>query len=136
MVQADWDVFRGAALLLALLLARADPGLRAAFLNGPEASLLVTSLVNWGCYGHREGIWEPKPDMTRLPSPSFAAMVESLLSLCRSAESDVKVERVPAASGAMLMLALFYLQPASERQQPPATPTAPYVLVLDGSAGG
>jgi hypothetical protein len=136
LVQADADHLRAAALLLALLLQRADPGLRAAFLNGPEASLLLVALVNWGRHAGevserivavgQEGTWED----------AVSVMI-----------SYLNKEELPCigythAASAALVLAQCYLEPAAPRhlggQQQPALVihNAPPFVLNSGSASG
>jgi hypothetical protein len=106
--------FTWAALLLVLLLQRADPGLRAAFLNGPEASLLLVTLVTWGCH---PGEWGERGAPTALAidarEHTWEGAVKLLVDSMSAAETGLR--RFPYPSSAALILSLCYLEPAVPR---------------------
>jgi hypothetical protein len=118
LVQSGGTAFTTAALLLVLLLARADPGLRAAFLNGPEASLLLVTLVNWGCH---PGEWGRRLGCSGRPD-SWEGAVQPLVDALMGKSSSMSGYQY--AASAALVLAQCYLEPAAPRhlegQQQPA----------------
>jgi hypothetical protein len=140
LVQTGTAHFTPAALLLALLLQRADPGLRAAFLNGPEASLLLATLVAWGCHPGEWGNGYPR----LLGPPGQQGTWEDGVSLvveCLKGD-DGTFTWCTHADSATLVLAQCYLEPAAPRhlegQQQPAliVPDAPPFVLSTGSAVG
>jgi hypothetical protein len=135
LVQADAVRFGAASLLLVLLLQRADPGLRAAFLNGPEASLLLVTLVNWGC--HPKG-WgrggAPGPFGSFGTKDTWEDCVSVMVARLKG-DDDPYVAYTHSHSATMV-LAQCYLEPCHLDSQQPCGPEAvPYVLT-DGCATG
>jgi hypothetical protein len=129
LVQAGGSTFTCAAALLVLLLQRADPGLRAAFLNGPEASLLLSAMLLWGRhhdqFGDRGAPWElgvllsRKCDWETGASHMLACLIDP----------DTKHFPVGQAASAAWVLAHCNLEPAAPRhldgqQQPQLVATA------------
>jgi len=115
LVKASGSDFTTAALLLVLLLQRADPGLRAAFLNGPEASLLLVTLVTWGCHPGEWGVHEvPSQLGTTDGDTSWEGAVRNGLDLMQNKDMSVACFSHPAS--AALLLVYCYLEPAAPRQ--------------------
>jgi hypothetical protein len=140
LVGTGGESFSTAALLLVLLLQRADPGLRAAFLNGPEASLLLVTLVTWGCHPGEWGVHEvPSQLGTTDGDTSWEGAVRNGLDLMQNKDMSVACFSHPAS--AALLLVYCYLEPAAPRhldgqQQPQlvATPVGP--SAIHTGAGG
>jgi hypothetical protein len=141
LVGAGDKTFTTAALLLALLLQRADPGLRAAFLNGPEASLLLATLVTWGCHPQEWG--NRGPPMALGPygeeltwEGAVQLMLDTLLG------GDVWSTAFTQSASAALVLLYCYLEPAAPRhvdgQQQPGLVAehGPAVIHIRGGQGG
>jgi hypothetical protein len=124
-VQADWEALHKALLLLVLLLQRADPGLRAAFLNGPEASLLLVTLVTWGCHDESSA---PGIGMGVIPGKDCPTMVSSLRAAWGG--QPVQMHELPLPNCALLMLAQLYLQPAAGWQQAASKLQTDFTLVV------
>jgi hypothetical protein len=140
LVNTGGRTFSTAAVLLVLLLQRADPGLRAAFLNGPEASLLLVTLVTWGCHPGEWGVHEvPSLLGTTGRDTSWQDAVQAALDLLQ--RTDVSVACFSHPASAALVLAYCYLEPAAPRQldgqQQPALVATPIgaSAVHTGSGG-
>jgi hypothetical protein len=114
LVKASGSDFTTAALLLVLLLQRADPGLRAAFLNGPEASLLLVTLVTWGCH---PGEWRGRGSPGRLGAASRQRTSEAGVSFMMDCHQGGAGTFMPYtySHSATLVLLLCYLEPAAPR---------------------
>jgi hypothetical protein len=141
LVEAGGNTFNTAALLLVLLLQRADHGLRVAFLNGPEASLLLTMLVAWGCHAEDWGS-DSAPMLLGLwgMKHTWEGAVQLMIDILVG--GDVRGAFFGHPASALLVLALCYLEPSAPRhlegqQQPQlvATVYGPSILHMGGKRG-
>jgi hypothetical protein len=110
-----------AALLLALLLQRADPGLRAEFLGGPGGSALLVACQYWGCYHvglkdsalaqqHGRFLW------AMLAPCTVNSCTDALTMLLQGTSAQVvfgKRRAMASAPSVALLLAWCYLQPVA-----------------------
>jgi outer membrane biosynthesis protein TonB len=112
MVHSNGILCYEAGLLLALLLQRADPGRRAAFLNGPEASLLLAALVNYTSWEEEkdDGALEPYAHR-QAGGPSWKAAKEELLSGWEGVLLQGPALLKPHV--VVLLLTLCFLQPCT-----------------------
>jgi hypothetical protein len=117
LVGARGSRFATAALLLVLLLQRADPALRAAFLNGPEASLLLVTLVTWGCHAQEWGKGRvPGVLGRRGEAATWADGVPWMINQLMEEEvEDSEFTPYMYAASAVLVLVQCYLEPAAAR---------------------
>jgi hypothetical protein len=108
-----------ASVLLALLLQRADPGLRAAFLNGPEASLLLTMLLCMAATPQQAvSPGGPVPCIIYQGlCPNWQAAVTDIVAVWGEAGGGLPCYEVPPASSSLLLLAMYYLQPQLVAQE-------------------
>jgi hypothetical protein len=136
-VGAGGDMLASAALLLVLLLQRADPGLRAAFLSGPEASLLLSTLVNWGRhpgeYG-QHGAPGPVGVHGQLMEHTWEGAARFILDPTPGATDLGAV--FPLAASAAMVLTMCYLEPVAphylpdSQQQPALAVTSKSACIL------
>jgi hypothetical protein len=122
-----------AGVLLVLLLARADPGLRAAFLNGPEASLLLTMLLCMAA----------TPQRADAPGGISCILYQTLCHSWPGVWTDVFVAwsgagmlhciTVPPASSSLLLIAMCYLQPQLAAPGDQGTEQVPVAVAGKGS---
>jgi hypothetical protein len=117
MVHAVGPVCGPSALLLVLLLQRAEPELRTAFLNGPEASLLLSTLIAWGARRDRNdnrgdpNTWRPY----REEVGDWRLAHKLLLEALGGAEAKSNSAMEPGAFAAAV-LGMCFLEPAPGRE--------------------
>jgi hypothetical protein len=125
----DSEVAGSAALLLALLLQRADPGLRAPFLAGPGGTALLAAVQYWGysslnpAYSDDEVTLYVPADRSRLRGvPQLLAALQG-----KGAALSAAWEALDPGTSLGLQLALCYLVPVEgwELEVPAAWGAAP-----------
>jgi hypothetical protein len=113
-----------AALHLALLLQRADPGLRAEFLGGPGGNSTLATYLYWG---HRDllqfkpassEVWQQFGLVTKADAPSCAAVQESMEAALVGLLYWPAATLLPAPTSVGLVMGWCYLQlPPDWKQQ-------------------
>jgi hypothetical protein len=117
---ADASGASAAALLLALLLQRADPGLRAEFLGGAGGTTLLAAAQYWGYHRNDGGIPLGGPYTSlavytsglMAPDQCMGRLLAAVEAQGRQGPSCTWREQ-PGAQGALLLLAWSYLQPVA-----------------------
>jgi hypothetical protein len=114
MTQAAGPICGAAALLLVLLLQRADREVRVAFLNGPEGSLLLATLMAWGARpDNSSGRGAPIPWQPYREEVGDWRMAHYLMKEALGGTEEARANSKPLEAGAFAaaVLAMCFLEP-------------------------